>query len=378
MKRTGRLMAFGCMILAVVLVIWQKKQPRLSKKKEGSSSPPVAVNAPETKQQPSGPDPSLTATEAIILDALANLKATPDQSSSILEALEVRLNSQPDAAGAVARFLDRGEDAATNQRFSVGPGGSLNGTPSLRTALMDWLPGLDPQTALKVARDTLRSTQSPEEYAMALRNVAWNDLNGDLHAELSVAFQQMLDRTAWREEPSSGFLEAFDIAVQLGDPQTFALLANAVVPAKEHPDLIRAASMSMDRMILRDPSLLDTSWKNQPHWMDQAPMQRASLMSRLDLRIPIHRETLSEYLEPTRISEQEREYFTAIFPNGNHLYGHRLVTSDEKSPSIEERTAMDREFLVRINSMIKDSDPRNGHNLKAIRDRLTEILKPVE
>ena len=149
----------------------------------------------------------------------------PEESSAHLEALRSAIRSAPDpqaAASAIADFLKSGKDAPSSLPFSIGPQGVMNTSPSLRTALLDLLPSLDPTLALEVARAVMDHTDSADEYALGLRNLAWNDLNGDLKEELGIRFDQLLQSKDWMAKPSAGFLESFDAAVELSDEPHFS------------------------------------------------------------------------------------------------------------------------------------------------------------
>ncbi|MCU0749383.1 MAG: hypothetical protein MUF13_07550, partial [Akkermansiaceae bacterium] len=110
---------------------------------------------------------------------------SPDAETSreILEALRQTIREAPDeqeAAAALASYLKSGVDVFTKLPFEVGEEGMLATAPTLRTALLDLLVTLDPTLALELARTIMNQTSSPDEYAIALRNLAWNDLDGDL------------------------------------------------------------------------------------------------------------------------------------------------------------------------------------------------------
>jgi hypothetical protein len=321
--------------------------------------------------------PAFDSHQQALESAYALLVENTAAAQEVLDALRAGLfqGDQEASARAVGAFLHTNRDAPTGMGFAVGPDGVLSAVPTLRAALLNWHPTLDPLVSLEVAREILKTTDSADEYAVALRNLAWNDLGGDLQPELSAAFQNLLGRRDWREKPTAGYLESFDIAVQLGDAATFLRLADFVVPDVNDLDLVRAASMSMDRMILRDPAHLTIAWNSNPQWMGQAPMQRASLLSRLDITREDHSALLLDYLSSNRMAPEEREYFEALYPNGNHLYGHRLVTTHEKSPTIDERAAMDREILQKIDQLSEQAPASAAESLRKIRERLSPFVK---
>lgn len=323
---------------------------------------------------------------AAIDRALADLRQakTPSDAVEILQRLrESILSSQEqEAASAIIVFLRRGQDAPTGLPFDVGSEGMLDSPPSLRIMLLDILPSLDPYASVEVARQIIADGRSQDEYAMALRNLAWNDLDGDMTAELSRAFTLMIERDDWRMNPSAGFLEAFDIAVQVGGTKMFDQVAGIITaePSLGTDDTIvvnRAAFMALDSIVMRDPSILVTKFSSNPAFLDETPRLRASVMSRLDIEQPAQRELFIRYLESMNHADGELEYFSRLFPNGNYLYGHRLVTEQEATPSIKERQAMDQRVLGLVKAIepsLADGEAKSA--AAVIAKRLESFLAP--
>jgi hypothetical protein len=233
-------------------------------------------------------------------------------------------------------------------------------------------------TTLALSRELIQQASSPDEYALALRNLAWNDLDGDLHGELSAAFFLMLDRQAWLDRPSAGFLEAFDIALQVPSPAVFSRLSELVASRRNPADapLARAATITLDRLILRDPSLLTHARRRIPRWLDEAPRHRASLMSRLDLTREDHQALFVEYLADPRLEAAERGLFSELFPNGNHLHGHRLVSAAEPVPGIGQRRQLDQRILAILRQIEPGAPPPATPTIQAIIRRLEAHTRP--
>ena len=299
----------------------------------------------------------------------------PESAAAILRKLREELSKAPEheVLAAIVDFLQSGADAPTGLPFIVGPDGMMELVPSLRTALLDLLPSLDPFAALDSAKTIMDKRASPDEYALALRNMAWNDLDGDLRDELTIRFRQMIEMDVWIKTPSSGFLEAFDISLQIAGPPIFHELVEIARKGltETNAPLTRAAFISLDRMVLRDPSLLISAHGEDPGWMDFAPKQRASLMSRLDITEPEQRALFIRYLSSISSNPQESAYFAEVFPNGNYLCGHRLTSADESTPSIAERVEIDSRILNEIESL---ANTTNAPALLRIRERLHTIL----
>jgi hypothetical protein len=378
MKRAW-LMMVGLLILILLLLFLRNGDEANGPSGAGSSEHvETPVFLPSGSGAVKGGLPTADVHAQALESAYAMLKENLSAAGDVLASLRAELfqGDQETSARAVSAFLRSSRDASTGMVFSVGPDGVLVTVPSLRTALLNWHPTLDPLVSLDMAREILRTTDSADEYAIALRNIAWNDLDGDLKPELSAAFHNLLGRRDWRQEPTAGYLESFDVAVALGDAPTFQHLADFVIPDINHPALMRVAAMSMDRMILRNPEHLSNGWKTNPQWMEQSPIQRASLLSRLDITRDDHRGVFLDYLSSDRLSPDERDYFEAIYPNGNHLHGHRLVTSNEKSPTIGERAWMDREILREIDQLLEQAPLSAAESLRKIRERLAAFVDP--
>lgn len=283
------------------------------------------------------------------------------------------------AAAAVAGFLESGEDCPTQLPFVVGDQGMLQTAPTFRTALLDLLIALDPETALAISRSVMDRKSSPDEFALALRNLAWNDCNGDLKTELSDRFGQMIQTKDWLGDPSAGFLEALDIAVFLGGKQPFEaiLLIHAEGARSANNELSRASFLALDRMVRTEPALLVASAGDL---MEKLPADtRASLFSRLDLTIENQRETLVRYLSDPHVDQREIDYFSAIFPNGNFVHGHWLVTTNEPTATIRSRLEADRRALIEVEKLLgAEEGEKLNQALVRIKGRLQKLVGDAE
>ncbi len=312
---------------------------------------------------------------ALIQRSAEAFRANRDDELAVLMLRELRdaIRQAPEevAAAAVVAFLKTGDDSPTGLPFEIGPDGMMEAVPSVRSALLDLLPSLDPMAALEVARGIMDQRTSADEYALALRNMAWNDLDGDLKSELSGRFMDLL-KSPWLDRPSAGFLEAFDIAVEVGGGPMFdrivALASEAT--AKSNTAASRAAFMSLDRMIIRDRALLTAAFSADGAWMNFAPQQRAALMSRLDITEPGQRDVFSRYLSATSHADGELEYFAKVFPNANFLYGHRLVTADDATPTIDEVKAADTSVMAELDAVEATVPEAAKGAIRTIRERL--------
>lgn len=354
--------------------------------KTGSSPPARSQQAARSEKQPTQQAPVSSETDFSeqIEDAAERLQESgnPESSAAILRDLHQTLSGGESAAvaDAIHRFLKTRKDAPTRLPFSVAPGGNLETAPSLRIALLDWLQKFDPSIALEVSRQIMDEKQSPDEYAVALRNLAWNDLEGDLKKELSDRLDQMLQVSDWKQNPSAGFLEALDASVELADDQTFSEILQLSQEASQaaNRDLSRAAFLTLDRMAVRDPNLVLRSFQSNA-LAGASPEQRASLLSRLDLALPAHRESLEKYLSSADFGSEELDYFAEIFPNGNYIHGNWLITAGEVTHSIASRLEADRRALAEIEKWIAQGVVKQSNKtIVRIRERLQVQIEAAD
>ncbi|MCP5531537.1 MAG: hypothetical protein H7A49_02375 [Akkermansiaceae bacterium] len=358
MSRVRRLLLAGLAALLTLASCGREKHETAAPTTEARKAAPAS----------SGPVSPTAALDETI-DALAG--AEPRETLEDLATLRAGLEAAGDAAAAdaIARFLRSGRDAPTRLGFGVGPEGVLARPPTFRTALMNWLPAFDPDAALDMARATIAAAESPDECALALRNIAWNDFEGDLHEELAAAFERVMTRPGWSENPTSGFLESLDIAVELGDREAFDFVGGMMAAAEKagNDALLRAAFITMDRMVIRHPQLLAGNADPLP------PAQRAALMSRLDPSDATQREVLASYLEALEDPEETAE-FTALFPNANQFQGNWLVTASEEIMSVRARWERDRAILAALDGLEIEVSGPGKQAVAAAREKLAPMV----
>ena len=399
MKSRRRILLCGAAAL-VLLLGWifrpagkvrQSPAPQETVSENRRSSPanraprgvPAQANPGNDPARPAGAPDSNVA--RLIEHCLERFRAAggEEQSRTILQELRdgIRGADPESAAAAISAFLKSGKDAATDLPFAVGPEGIMELTPTLRTALLDLLLTVDPLAALEVARAIMNDSKSPDEYALALRNVASNDLDGDLKNEIRSCLERMIETQDWSANPSAGFLEALDAAVLLVDKQMFDTIARLLgeAAASGNSSLARAGLMALDRMLVRDPSLLVQSFGAGQALPELPPDQRASLMSRLDVTDPAQRELFTRYVSAPNHGPAELEYFAALFPNGNFLHGNWLITAADVTHSIASRREEDRKVLAEIDRLLAGELQGSAREtLVSIRERLTRVAGDSE
>lgn len=347
---------------------------------------PVRTNRFSEESVPPRPDPE---TSAALEKALHQLAARPGerQAAEILGDLNRSIRgagpeTASEVAAAIVAFLDSGRDAETGLPLIVGPDGTLNAAPTLRVCLIDLLGSIDPTAALLSAREWMERTDSADEYAIFLRNLYWNDHQGDRMAEVKDRMNRMLETKDWIGSPSAGWLEGLDVAVALGDEESFVKILRLAreagdLESDEAGDKVqRATMMVLDRMVVRDPGLLTkTLGADLGKSIGLSGIPRASVLSRLDLADEGQVALLRRYLEFPDHEEGELEYFSDLFPNGNHLHGKWLFSSAERPPSISDREAADRLALERIDGLLEEEGfgPQGRQVAARIRERLVRL-----
>lgn len=271
------------------------------------------------------------------------------------------------AANTLISFLESGQDADTGLLFQVGEGGALEMAPSMRVAALDELGLTGSPRAAEYAHLVMDQTNVADEYAVSLRNLAWG--SSDL-GEVRLRFSEMLDRDPWLSEPSRGFMEAFDIAVATADADMLAEVANVVLHEPgTNPPLNRPAFIALDRIAVRKPGLVADAFAQDPEFLSWAPMQRASILSRMNPGDPQQLAAIESYLLSGNHGPGELEYFLRIFPNVNGLDGNRMVTEEPEIVNIAQVDTAARQVLSTWRN-----DPRFQHLSPAL-DRIAERIK---
>lgn len=313
----------------------------------------------EDDTQERGGDPSLAEVKEALIGLLGKLRsgARPNEVRQSLRRLKklVHAAAPDEAAAAIISLLDSGQDAPTGLGFVVGPEGVMDESPTWRTALLDYLGQTDPSQFIAYSRVLLGTTASPDEYAMSLRNLGWGNINGRFNEEIRGYFAAMLARPDWKQQPSAGYLEAFDLAVESGAVNEVASVLNAGT-AEGEPVVSRAAFVALDRIMLRSPDKLVGKFLSDPAFLSATPLHRASLLSRLDVRKPEQADLLARYLQRSDHAPGELEYFSDLFPNGNRFASHRLVTTPEEGGSIADMQDLDRASLETVRGWMVDPE----------------------
>lgn len=305
-------------------------------------APSPAASAPPAPVKPLV-DPAVARLVQTISEALAVLRDpnNPNKKAALASLREALAHSEPKVAiAAIRQFLAGGENADTGLRFKVGEGGVLDEAPTMRTFLMDQLGTISRDAgtndAAEEARATLQASNSPDESAVAMRNLAWADPEGS-KTQLAASERAMLDNAAWRQSPTGGYLEAFDVAAYSGDASLFDELAGM---AKTPGALQRAALVAMERLSALSPGQVVSYLNAHPDLLADRPLLRADYMGNVDLSDPAQLAQIETYLQRTDVTDAEKDKFIGrlVIPAG--FSSNNLLTPSEIPVSVPEHRAL--------------------------------------
>jgi len=155
--------------------------------------------------------------------------------------------------------------------------------------------------------------------------LARGDTSADGRALLEEKTREMLQYEPWQQNPSVGFLEAFDVTVFLGGTNLLPALSD-FVRRKDDPAVAHASFLALDRLIINDPVTTLMALQAAPDRMEGREQTRANFFARADVRDPRQRQILEEYLSNSKLSAAELETFAGIFPNANFMISANLLT----------------------------------------------------
>jgi hypothetical protein len=364
-------------LLALVALILSRTERRSN---EGSSKAPGSFKEPAAAQRQQSQAPSSTSRNlgARILGSIDALQKSnsPDRSKGILMELGAALLSNPkeEASKAIQEILSTGIDFQTHLDFEVGAGGRLSGASTFRVFLLDYLGHIDPAAAAELARSILSKLEAPDEWAVSLRNYARANSSADSLNFLRDRLRALLTHEPWQENPSAGYLEAFDAIVHLGGSQLMPELTQ-LLRLTNNQAVAHAAFLATDRLVINDPVPVLTALANEASLMQGRELARAGYFSRADISNLDQRGLVEKYLLNLAIKPDELEAFADLFPNENYRISQNLLTTTPPRPGhvIQQR---DREALrVVENWMTQDRFKEIRPQLQTIQNRLQAFTR---
>ena len=292
-----------------------------------------------------------------VQESLGFLQTAEDSAAARqrLVGLRATLASMPVnmAVGEIRQFLDSKADAPTRLGFKVGVTGGLEEAPTLRTFLLNEMARLDPAAAAEYAKVILASKDSPDEWAVAQRNLAIGDKTPDGRMLLEQKASAMLQYEPWQKDPSVGFLEAFDVPVYLGGKAFMGVLSN-MVRRQDDPAIAHAAYLALDRLVINDPVTMLGALADAPDLMQGRESTRANYFARADVRDPQQKQLLESYLLDPRIGPAEIATFAGVYPNANFMISPNLLTQTP-TPDGAALTSRDAESLGVVQHWLADA-----------------------
>lgn len=296
-----------------------------------------------------------------------------------LESLRGRLRemSAAEAVAEIEKFLASGKDGATGLEFEIGSSGTMKGWPTLRVFLLDLLLEIDPATAARIGREILAKSTTPDEWALALRNVARGEGDGANSDFLRTKAEELIANPEWRLKPSVGYLNAFDVLVHTHATASSPLLSG-LIQDKDRRDLAHAAFLTLDRLVQREPVAMLERLQADRALQASRPEMTAQQFARADLRDERQRELVKTWLlDPSR-TPLELKNFAGTFPNNNKMISNNLLTTEERV-SGQDLRAHDREVLAIVKQWREDAAFESvSEHLGAMDARLSEFVKGAE
>jgi hypothetical protein len=331
LSRFGLLVVCGGLVLVLALLFVAERLPSrdavraaVNKTVAPEPAPHAGLAAPTVVQAP-----TVEELGRAIAAALAVLRDphNADKAGALAALRAAFAQADPKVAiAAIRQFLKTGGDSSTGQRFKVGDGGLLTEAPTLRTFLMDQLGGLSQQAqtadAAEVARETLSSMSSADEWALAMRNVAWSDPDGS-KPYLAEKVREMLNYTPWQQNPTGGYLEAFDVAAYSGDGSLAGDLASLT---QTQSPLKQAALVALERLSALAPAQMADYLNANPGVLSATPLLRADYMGNLDLSDPTQDAEAEAYLNRPDVTEAEKVKFLARLATPAGFVSDNLLT----------------------------------------------------
>jgi hypothetical protein len=263
------------------------------------------------------------------------------------------LNPKPSTpASEIVAQLDSGQDAPTGRDFTIGPDGTLLSASTRRVALLDQLGRIDPAAAAAYAEKILSSFSSPDEWAISLRNYALARGDDNARAFLQQKLREMLHYDSWQKNPSTGYLEAFDVAVHVGGTELIPDLTE-LLRQKDNQAVAHAAYLAVDRLTIQEPGTTLELLQREPDLMTGREATRANYFARANVEDDKQRAILEKYLLDPKRDAAELNTFAGLFPSGNFMISHNLLTRCE-TPTGETLARQDRHALDVVNAWLVD------------------------
>ncbi len=334
-SRFAALLALVLLLFAIGFWLGNKGRQNAAGKSPAQPKPSATAGAQPTRPTTTVLDHSPTALLARLFEKLRNGSLAPGELDAFRRAL---LDADPaQAIVAMVKFLATGQDALTGEGFLVGKNGELSGSPTFRALMLDLLGRLCKQTgtdeAATVSRALLEKKTSADEWALALRNIAWAT-PGD-RVFLAAKTHELIRHQPWRQQPSGGYREAFDVAVFLRDPSFISDFSEIV--QGEDKSLQRAAAMALDRLAEMAPLDVMNFLNANPAELAAKPFLRADYFSKADLAQPAQLTAMETYLARPDVAPKEKAKLLAVLASPGTFASDNLLTPPPAAEDVPQR-----------------------------------------
>jgi hypothetical protein len=184
----------------------------------------------------------------------------------------------------------------------------------------------------------------------------------------------MLQYPPWQQNPSVGFLEAFDVAVYLGGTDLLPTLAE-LARQQDNPAVTHASYLALDRLVIANPATVLGALEAAPDLLQGREATRADFFARADVRDPQQRQVLESYLLNPAIGASELRTFAGIYPNANYMISLNLLTP---TPTPDRASLVSRDAQSLAVAQQWMADPRFaglGPVLQSITSRLQMFVQ---
>ncbi len=315
-------------------------------------------------------------TDPGVLLASLSSRSGPAAMRESLAGLRAALLAMPpaEAIAWINARLKEGTDVPTGLEFLIGGDQGMKEWPTLRVFLLDVLLSIDPGAAAQAGRGILETFTSPDEWALAMRNVARGSTAEADMTLLKSKAAEMLHHTAWRENPSAGYLEAFDVIVHTRHtglaPELLACTAEKDRKAVRH-----AAFLTLDRLVQAEPAQVLAQLTADASTHPESGLMISNMVARADVRDPAQRQQVEAWLKDAKRTAAELAGFAGVFPNANQMVSNNLITRVATFQAAD-LAVQDRASLAVVNAWLSDPAFSRSHELlRSTRQRLEEFVK---
>lgn len=291
-----------------------------------------------------------------ISSVFSQLPVKPDRAVVLqsLNELRAKLKAMPpdEAVLWIRSFLENGQDKPTGLSFVIGNDQEITESPTFRTFLIDAIFSIDPAAAAALCREILGTPTTPDEWALALRNIGRAETSPKANAFLREKTEALIANPEWQADPSIGFFESFDVLVHTDATESTPLLSS-LIQRKDRKDLAHAGFLTLDRLVERDPADTLTRLATDRAIHQSRPEMTAQQFARADLRDPAQRDIIKNWLLDPARTDTELRNFSATYPNNNHFISNNLLTREHEQHG-DDLATHDRVALEIINTWAAD------------------------